>query len=162
MKKRELVEVLTPHPPRVWGFTLIEIMVVVSIIGILVTLTLLGLQGSRESARDARRKSDIESVRAGLELYKADCKKYPTGNIFSLSTLKGDGSTTSCASANVYITNMPTDPVGGTARIYKYLSSPSGVTYELCASLERGKTALTCGGSTFCGSEECNYKATNP
>jgi len=161
MKKKEIVLGLPAHRKMVCGFTLIEIMVVITIIGILVTLTLLGLQGSRESARDARRRSDIESIRAGLELYKADCKKYPIGNILSQDSLKGDGSITSCAAGNTYISNMPEDPTGGTTRVYKY-SSTDGITYELCASLERGGTAVVCAGSTSCGSENCTYSATNP
>ena len=60
------------------GFTLIELLVVISIIGILIAVSIFGLSGARESARDARRKSDLELIRSGLELYRADCNAYPT------------------------------------------------------------------------------------
>ncbi|MCK4588676.1 prepilin-type N-terminal cleavage/methylation domain-containing protein, partial [Candidatus Woesebacteria bacterium] len=60
------------------GFTLIELLVVISIIGILLALSIFGLQGARKSARDSKRKADIELIRSGIEIYKADCNVYPT------------------------------------------------------------------------------------
>lgn len=143
------------------GFTLIEILVVVSIIGVLMSLTLLGLQGSRQSSRDAKRKSDIELVRSGLELFKADCKKYPSANIFASTRLTGDGSLTSCATTNIYISQLPVEPFAP-ERAYVYYSN--GIIYELCTSLEGGSAGpVTCGTTTTCGgSNTCNHKAINP
>lgn len=148
------------------GFTLVELLVVVSIIGILLGIAIFGLQGSRESARDAKRKSDIELVRAGLELYKSDCKRYPNSSgfdLFSQTQLAGDDSTTSCTSANTYITAVPKDP-NDPERIYKY--SSNGVTYELCSALEVEEGTVvynTCAGSTGCGgTNSCRLRATNP
>lgn len=136
------------------GFTLVELLVVVSIIAILMGLSFFGLQGARESSRDARRKADLESIRSGLEIYKSDCNMYPT----SLSSaLVGDGSTTSCAVSNTYIGTIPTDPTSLT-RSYRYFSD--GTTYYICASLEQGTDTVSCGGS--CGTSTCNYKVTNP
>lgn len=118
-------------------------------------VSLFGLQGARESSRDAKRKADLELIRSGIELYRADCNGYPT----TLSSpLVGDDSSTSCLSSNTYIQSVPTDP-NDPARSYKY--SSSGTTYEICASLEQGGTTVTCGGSSDCG-ETCNYKVTNP
>ena len=89
------------------GFTLIELLVVISIIGILMAISLFGLQGARESSRDARRKSDLEMIRSGLEIYKSDCDIYPA----TLGTsLVGSGSPTSCSIANTYISSVPLDP----------------------------------------------------
>ena len=42
------------------GFTLIELLVTISIIGILIGLSVFGLQGARQSARDAKRKADLD------------------------------------------------------------------------------------------------------
>jgi len=138
------------------GFTLVELLVVISIIGILMAISLFGLQGARESSRDARRKSDIEQVRSGLEIYKSDCDIYPA----SLGTsLVGTGSPTSCAVTNTYISAVPEDPLDP-SRSYLY-SRITTTTYEICASLEQSGTAVTCGGSSNCG-ETCNYKVTNP
>lgn len=137
------------------GFTLIELLVVISIIGILMAVSLFGLQGARESSRDAKRKADLELIRSGIELYKADCNGYPTTLV---SPLVGDDSSGSCLSSNTYIQSVPSDP-NDPSRSYKY--SSAGTTYEICASLEQGGTTVTCGGSIDCG-DTCNYKVTNP
>ncbi|HCR35779.1 hypothetical protein A2130_00650 [Candidatus Woesebacteria bacterium GWC2_33_12] len=137
------------------AFTLIELLVVISIIGILIAISIFGLSGARESARDARRKSDLELIRSGLELYKADCNTYP-GSITFGNSLIGSGTPTSCAVANTYISLIPADPVAGKNYVYQV----SGSEYNLCASLEQGGTTINCGSS--CGSLACNYKVTNP
>lgn len=140
------------------GFTLIELLVVISIIGILVAVSIFGLAGARESSRDARRKADLELIRSGLELYKADCNAYPAALVFD-SSLVGSGTPTSCAVTNTYINTVPLDPIP-TSRGYKYAQTASG--YELCASLEQGTVTQTCGGSSDCGGSTCNYKVINP
>lgn len=142
------------------GFTLIELLVVISIIGVLIGLSLFGLQGAREASRDARRKSDLEIIRSGVELYKSDCGYYPA----SLSA--GQPLATSCPSSNTYITSVPEDPLTDGGRRYGYLPSPaaSPTTYSICASLEQVPAPTpspgTCGS---CGTGfSCNYRVTNP
>lgn len=49
------------------GFTLIELMVVIAVIGILASIALVSLTGVQRSARDAQRKSDLASYRTALE-----------------------------------------------------------------------------------------------
>lgn len=135
------------------GFTLIELLVVISIIGILLALSIFGLQGARESARDSKRKADLELIRSGIEIYKADCNAYPS----SLGTsLMGSGSPSSCD--GTYIAKVPEDQLSPT-RSYRYWSD--GTTYEICTSLEDGSGTETCGGSSNCGLT-CNYKVRNP
>ncbi len=145
------------------GFTLIELLVVISIIAILIGVSIFGLSGARESTRDARRKSDLELIRSGLEMYKADCNNYPA-SITLGGTLVGDNTPVSCDSDNVYISQIPTDPVS-TTRNYKYVSAGT-TTYSLCAILENApnpampSAPATCGS---CGSAgNCNYIITNP
>ncbi len=138
------------------GFTLIELLVVITIIGILLAISIFGLIGARESARDAKRKTDLEQIRSGIEVYKSDCNVYPS----SLgTTLAGSGSPTTCPATNIYIAATPVDPLSP-ARAYLYYSN--GSIYEVCASLEGGTASVTCGGSSACGSSTCNYKVTNP
>ncbi|PIP57095.1 hypothetical protein COX04_01300 [Candidatus Woesebacteria bacterium CG22_combo_CG10-13_8_21_14_all_45_10] len=131
------------------GFTLIELLVVISIIGILVALSLFGMQGARESSRDARRKADLEMMRSGFELYKSDCNVYPLASeVVKDTPLKGTATPpSSCATTNIYISLVPKDPLDP-ARVYTYTRT-STVTYTLCASLEN--VAGT-----------CNYTVTNP
>ena len=148
-----------------FAFTLIEMLVVVSIIGILVTISSFGLQGARESARDYRRKSDLESIRTALELYRADCGAYPPESPagYLVSTIVGSGTPSRCALANTYITVTPQDPLTP-SHDYRYFRGASGTTYELCARLEdEALTDVNCnGGPRSCGSSgNCNYRTTS-
>jgi prepilin-type N-terminal cleavage/methylation domain-containing protein len=62
------------------GFTLIELLVVVAIIGILATIILSSLSSARESARDAKRLSDVKTIQTALEMYANDNNgRYPLG-----------------------------------------------------------------------------------
>lgn len=148
---------------QIHGFSLIELLVVISIIGVLVAMSIFGLSGARASARDAKRKADLEQVRSGIEIYKSDCNFYPTSArlvLTSAGSLVGDGSTTSCLAANTYLTK-PLDPNTPTAD-YRYSAPASASTYELCAYLEGGGATVTCGGSSACGTKTCNYKVIQP
>jgi len=139
------------------GFTLIELLVVISIIGILVAVSIFGLSGARESARDARRKSDLELIRSGLELYRADCNSYPA-TITIGSSLVGSGTPTTCSASNTYISLIPDDPITA-SRDYDYRTIGNG--FELYASLEQqGLSTLTAPGISCVTS--CNYMITNP
>lgn len=51
------------------GFTLVEMLVVISIIGVLVGVAIFGLRGSTENARNAQRKSDLKQYQIALENY---------------------------------------------------------------------------------------------
>lgn len=148
---------------REHAFTLIELLVVIAILGILLALSVFGMQGARESSRDGKRKADLEQIRSGLEIYRADCNAYPATLPSPGSALVGTGTPTTCSAANVYITSVPADPVP-TTHSYRY--SKTGSTYEICASLEQGGTTVTCGGSSSCGGTDgaatCNYKVKSP
>lgn len=150
------------------GFTLIELLVVISIIGILIGLSIFGLQGARQAARDGKRKADLELIRSGIEIYKSDCNKYPVSgsptspsNVFG-SALTGDGSSSaSCLKSNIYINQVPVDPTSPAAG---YLYWSNGFQYQICAALEQQSAgpAVTCGNSSSCGSSTCNYQVLNP
>ncbi len=67
-----------PARRRAQGFTLIEILVVVIIIGILAALVVPQVMGRIDDARVTKAKSDIRALQAALNLYRLDNFKYPT------------------------------------------------------------------------------------
>lgn len=61
-----------------FGFTLVELMVVIAIIGILATLILVTLDNTKSTARNTRRLADIKELQLALKLYYNDNGFYPT------------------------------------------------------------------------------------
>jgi general secretion pathway protein G len=78
------------------GFTLIELMIVVTIAGILVTLAEPSFQGSVIKAKEAALKQNLFTMREVIDQYKADRGAYPS----SLADLKSAG----------YLKRIPIDP----------------------------------------------------
>jgi general secretion pathway protein G len=148
------------------GFTLIELLVVIFITGILIGLSVFGLQNARQDARDAQRKADLQTIRAALEMFKADCGKYYYSATSLPSPFVGivDATryTSTCVAASTYLSKTPADVIS--TQSYKYYSA-DGSSYVLCASLERsGGTAAACGtwAANSCGGSGCNYQVTSP
>lgn len=59
------------------GFTLVELLVVVAIIGLLATLAVVALGAARGKSRDVKRVTDIQGIESALALYYADSNGYP-------------------------------------------------------------------------------------
>ncbi len=106
------------------GFTLIELLVVIAIIGILATIGLVALNGAREKARDATRKSDIAQIAAGLALYYDD--QNPTAYPPATANL--------LLGTSPVLGSLPNDPQGGSD--YAYCVSADDQSYLLYALLE--------------------------
>lgn len=60
------------------GFTLVELMVVIAIIGILATLIMVTLDNTKSTARNTRRLADIKQLQLALKMYYNDNGTYPT------------------------------------------------------------------------------------
>lgn len=133
------------------GFTLIEILVAMTIVAVLMGLALVSYQGARKSARDGKRKVDLEQVRSALEMCRADTGGYPTGPLVS-------GQDISCGVPSVVYITIPADPLAGRNYVYTRLTINS---YNLCAALEVSGVAGSC-GTTSCGSTICDYQVINP
>lgn len=121
------------------GFTLIELMVVIAIIGILSVMGLAEFNTSRARARDAHRKSDLAQIRLGLQLYNTDMNVFPQtiDNDPDGSAVPPPGSIFSLGSELLsYVTIVPRDPVNSPSQEYRYAVSPDRKRYVLCTPVE--------------------------
>lgn len=124
------------------GFTLIEILVVIAIIGIITAVVMVSLSTARSKGRDAKRKSDLSQLQKALELYETDDHptSYPsTGGQWWGVSANGGNRGTSGANAYIpeltpsYISYLPTDPTNNTTGWSGYLYRSDGTSYKLLA-----------------------------
>lgn len=66
------------------GFTLVELLVVISIIGILTTLLMVNFVGSRERATDSQKIQNLNSIKNALRMYYNDNQTYPANKTIIL------------------------------------------------------------------------------
>lgn len=59
------------------GFTIVELLIVIVVIGILATLVIVTFTGIQQRARDTQRKTDINATQSHLEAYYASTGTYP-------------------------------------------------------------------------------------
>ncbi|MHA4868978.1 type II secretion system major pseudopilin GspG [Duganella sp. PWIR1] len=103
------------------GFTLIEIMVVVVIMGVLAALVVPKLISRTGESKVAAAKVDIATIMQALKLYKLDNQRYPTTEqgLQSLIEKPTGGPAANGWKAGGYVEKMPKDPWGNQ---YQYLS----------------------------------------
>jgi len=86
------------------GFTLLELLVVMTIIGILAAVAVPALKSSPQSAREAALKEDLFAMRSVIDQYHGDKGNYPP----DLQTLVSDG----------YLRKIPVDPMTKSAETW--------------------------------------------
>jgi general secretion pathway protein G len=103
------------------GFTLIEIMVVVVIMGILAVFVVPAVLGRTDDARVAAAKQDISTLVQALKLYKLDNQRYPTTEqgLQALVVRPTSGPAANGWKEGGYLDKLPNDPWG---HPYQYLS----------------------------------------
>ncbi|GAB3375860.1 type II secretion system major pseudopilin GspG [Azotobacter armeniacus] len=102
------------------GFTLLEIMVVLVILGLLVALVAPNVLQNQDKAMVEKAKADVALLEQALDMYKLDNFKYPTTEqgLEALVTKPETGPIPKRYSSNGYIKRLPNDPWGNP---YQYL-----------------------------------------
>lgn len=149
------------------GFTIVELLIVIVVIGILAAITIVAYNGIQARARDSIRNQDIKNIAKALELYYIDKGYYPNGNTYtpgstainSAWSTTADGSWANLAAVLApYIGKLPTPP-GATSTApatsegnnydytglsnSSYCGSSSGQTYLLAYHQEAGSQTNT-------------------
>jgi|SRR5579884_3324218 len=138
-------------PKAVQGFTLIELMVVISIIAIMAAVGLIVYSTAQQNGRDSKRVQDVQEIQKAVEEYYAINNSYPNNVVGTLYSGIIPNALTTYFQANV----IPTDPQNGVSGFgYKYIAGVSTSCaggnqphYLVCAKLEN------------CGGNKCNRNA---
>ena len=143
------------------GFTLLELLVVVAVIGMLAALSLPNFMAARERARDSQKKSDLVQIQKSLELYRQDqaLPAYPAALPAVGTCWSSGGSGTPCPAGNVYMNKIP-----GTAAnpyYYSYVAATLSYTLQACLENSADPSGLACLGGYACTSNKC-YIVTQP
>jgi len=136
------------------GFTIVELLIVIVVIGILATLVITTFTGIQQKARDTKRQTDVNAMQGQIEAYFAQNGKYPT--LTNMNTpswvsanLKGLDSAALCDPKGACPATLADNPANN---VYAYhVRASDGTTacdnstndcavYTLTATLEAGGT----------------------
>ncbi len=101
------------------GFTLIELMVVLVIIGVLAALIVPNVLDRADDARSTAARTDVNNLMQTLKLYKLDNQRYPTSAQGLQALLSKPSEGPIPANWKRYLDKLPNDPWG---RAYQYLN----------------------------------------
>jgi len=128
------------------GFTLVELVVVVTIIMVITVIGMVSFSGINKKSRDSRRISDLEKLAIALEVYKQENGVYPA----NLDLLESG-----------YIDAVPTDPK--TYAYYYSKDDDDDYNYYLYAHVEDvGSTTGSYGENNCPSGTSCNYRISSP
>lgn len=143
------------------GFTLLELLVVIVILGILATVGFGQYRTSQIKGRDSQRKSDLGNIARALEMYYNDFRSYPLSDAGRIA-VEGPGLTWGvhdfATEDVIYMKILPNDPSAisdsGSGAVYCYQSS-DGSDFILFAQLENEndpdcQESYTCNGDDYC------------
>ncbi|MES2876765.1 MAG: type II secretion system protein [Patescibacteria group bacterium] len=141
------------------GFTIVELLIVIVVIGILAAITMVAYNGIQGSARFAAYRSDIQSINKAILLYYAENGYYPGSAAGSCATNQSTGTGNfipgTPALAPTYIQKIP-DVINfsGGQNYYAYCYTTNGADYKIMR--------LVPGGATLPANETTNNPNIDP
>lgn len=142
------------------AFTLIEILISITIIVVLTAIGIVSYVSINRNARDAKRRGDIEQIRSALELYRSDKGLYP--EVGSLGWIDASALNTGSVDnglVDTYLPSVPSDPQ--LTPPYRYRGTNDYYGYCLEAKVENASLATDTCGSIETGNGY-NYGTKNP
>ncbi|MDO8676387.1 MAG: type II secretion system protein [Candidatus Azambacteria bacterium] len=146
------------HAYQQAGFTLLELLVVIGIIGLLASIIVINLTGARKRARDTKRIADVRTMQTAMEDYYGKNAKYPTiiGNlvtggeisIWPQDPLAPSGTVCTGNSDNCYYYAYYT-PVGTVGPQSYHIGASLEDTTSLVLNQDRDCTSTTGGGCPY-------------
>jgi prepilin-type N-terminal cleavage/methylation domain-containing protein len=130
------------------GFTIIELLIVIAIIGILATLVLTNFQGAQAKGRDTVRKNDINSIYQKLEEYYNENGSYPDDPLTAAVFPGIDAGALDDASGNTIEATFTTANAPSMTTLTK--STPGGTSEYLYAAYGDGTGGCTQGNGAGC------------
>lgn len=142
-----------------FGFTLVELIVVIAILGLLATVGLASFRSSQIKGRDAQRKHNLGQLQRGLEAYYNDKGGYPDSTALPSPPAQWRDTLPSGEAGTLYMKEIPVDPTN-----YSYVYESDGIYYKIFAHLENERdkdlvpeTGCDVVRGTSCGGSPCNY-----
>lgn len=138
------------------GFTLVELLIVIAIIGILMGLALAGMRFAQRRARDLERENVVRNISAALEAHYVDNRTYPSGSFTNLVS----GPTPALEN---YLEGQFELPGGTEYTTFGYVLDSSG-NYLVCAYPEGNKdvTKMFTAGGASASANQCAGQITTP
>ena len=118
------------------GFSLIELLIVIAVIGVLLIASLVALREAQRSSRDTKRIADLAALQSALELCRVEgCGDNP-GEYPNPDTV-GSWAGLAAALADYSVGTVPNDPDQGPERYYVYGTNENLDAYILGVRLEK-------------------------
>lgn len=133
------------------AFTLIELIIAISIIAILASLIFGSFANSQKLTRNTQRKSDLSQYRSSLESFA----NAGSSGLFPVKTTAVEASTSLCTALS--LTGCPEDPKSAIST-YKYCSSTTGTSYVMWSTLEDATSSMW----VICSDGKSNTSPTIP